>query len=147
MFKILAALISMMVLGFLLIRVRLKVRMIEKKCDKIRENKPYANDFALKCSRLIIESNLDVNKVFEKLKPLIYQINLHEHTIYLCHQVNKNTFLIVTIFGDSNLIPLNYKLELDFYGNKIKVLGEKKDTSHTGLQLQFVQLLNKYCLS
>ena len=149
-FKIIAKAIigagSLIVLGFLVLRIDSKVKRVEKLCDKLREDLQLSKEKAGTCPESIKEFRVDANQVFTKLKPLLYQIDLGNHTIYLCKIINDKTFLIVTIFGDSNLVTLNYRLELDYINSKVKVFGElQKDKNNATLQLDFSHRLMKYC--
>lgn len=146
MAKALGAIITFAVVGFLVFRLESKVKKVEKMCDKIREDNRLAVNITLNCSQLIKEYDVEALKVYNKLKPLLYQIDLGEHTIYLCQAMNEKSFLMVTIFGDSNLVSLNYKIEIDFNANKVKVFGLKDSKQSTiPLQLDFAFRLLRYC--
>jgi hypothetical protein len=131
------------VLGFMVMRLESKVKKVEKMCDKLKTDPELVKGKAMECKYLVDEYEVDTQAMFNKLKPIVYQVDLQLHTIYLCKVVNNKSLLVITIHGDSKLENLFYKLDMDFSANKVKIYCQREDCKI--LSIDFCNRLIKYC--
>ena len=141
--KAFVGLCSFIVLGFMILRLESKVKKVEKMCDKLKADPELAKEKAMECKYLVDEYEVDAQAMFTKLKPIVYQVDLQLHTIYLCKALNNKSLLVITIHGDSKLENLFYKLDMDFPANKAKIYCQREDCKM--LSLDFCNRLIKYC--
>lgn len=136
-----------LVLGYLILRNKMKVNRIEKMCDTLRDDQRLLIKKALDCDKLLTEYECDTNVVYNKFRPLCYQVELGgDQTIFLCKSIDEKAFFFVTLWGDSKLLPFNYKLEINRDANKIKIFGQNFETEpHKSLMTDFSRRLIKYC--
>lgn len=143
-------------IGIKFLKFNSDLKRIEKKSDFLKENPLEARNFASQLSSLYLEKNAETEEVFNKLSSLKYQKDFGSHTVYLCMELSRTSFLVITLYeyldtskenSTEILFELNYRIVLNYVDNTLQIYSdESPKESISKLKKDFIKrFLSNHC--
>jgi len=124
-----------------------KKRKVKKLGRLIQNDEAFANEFASNLNIEICEIECETNLVEKKLIGIKPPLNISNHLIYVCHQLNESTFIIIT-YGKYKFTPkvnsevvdmiMYFNYHLDRLNNKLIIYSNSdKNPNATDIKKSF----------
>jgi hypothetical protein len=122
-------------IGIKFIKFNSDLKKTEKQADYFKENPFEAKNFASQLNTLCFESSVDTELVHSKLSSLKYQKDFGSHTVYLCMELSRSSFLIVTLYeyldtskenSTEVLFKFNYRVNLNHTDGTLQFYSDEK---------------------
>ena len=121
-------------IGFKFLKFNSDLKKIEKKVDFLRDNPMEAKSLAFQLNTKYFECTAETEEVFSKLSSLKYQKDFGSHTVYLCMEIGRTDFLIISVYEYLNtkyenatevLYPLNFRININHVDNLVQVFSDE----------------------
>ena len=150
------SLLFMAFLGFKYLRLSSDISKVEKRAGFLNENPIEAKNLAMQLNSKLYESDTNTELIFSKLSSLKYQKDFGSHTVYLCKELNRTSFLLITVYEylDTNrenstevIFKLNYKVILNYVDNTLQFYSdESTNETINNLKKDFIKrFLSNQC--
>jgi len=122
-------------IGIKFLKFNSDLKKTEKQADFLRENSFEAKNFASQLNTLCFEASVDTDLVYSKLNSLKYQKDFGSHTVYLCMELSRSSFLIITLYeyldtskenSTEVLFKINYRVNLNHTDGTLQFYSDEK---------------------